>query len=265
MSGSDGTFDWRYQRWERGVPAPVDGVVIHEEWVRIHVNGIELVSFMCTPKDLDLLALGFLRSEGIIQNIADVRLVHVCPSERCVEVWLRDAQPILPQQVIITSGCGGGVTFDDLSQRVPPVQSTVTIAAGQINASMRQLLDAATLYRLTRGVHTSALSDGRRLIAQAEDVGRHNTIDKLWGQCLQAGIATADRILLATGRISSEMLNKAAKMRVQVVASRTSPTSLSVQLAREWNITLIGYVRGDSFNVYAAGERILPISSLENP
>lgn len=265
MPGSNGAFDWRYMRWERGAPAPVDGVVIHEEQVRIHVNGVELVSFMCTPKDLDLLALGFLRSEGIIQGMADVRLVHTCPSETCVEVWLRDPEPVLPQRAIVTSGCGGGVTFDDLSQRVPPVESAVTVAARQVNDSMRQLLDAATLYRLTRGVHTSALSDGQHIIAQAEDVGRHNTIDKLWGYCLQHGVTTADRILLATGRISSEMLNKAAKMRVPIVASRTSPTSLSVQLAREWNITLIGYVRGDSFNVYAAGDRILPTSALEKP
>ncbi|MCB0200758.1 MAG: formate dehydrogenase accessory sulfurtransferase FdhD [Anaerolineae bacterium] len=263
MSGSNGAFDWQYVRWERGAPTPVDGVVIHEEQVRIHVNGVELVAFMCTPKDLDQLALGFLRSEGIIQDIADVRLIHTCPSETCVEVWLRDAAPVLPQRVIVTSGCGGGVTFDDLSQRVPPVESAVTITARQVNDSMRQLMDVATLYRLTRGVHTSALSDGQRIIAQAEDVGRHNTIDKLWGYCLQQGIATADRILLATGRISSEMLNKAAKMRIPVVASRTSPTSLSVQLAREWNITLIGYARGENFNVYAAGDRIRPTGSLD--
>ena len=263
MPGSNGAFDWRYVRWERGVPTPVDGVVIHEEQIRIHVNGLELVSFMCTPKDLDLLSLGFLRSEGIIQGIADVRLVHTCPSETCVEVWLRDAQAVMPQRAIVTSGCGGGVTFDDLSQRVPPVESAVTMTPRQVNDAMRQLMDVATLYRLTRGVHTSALSDGQQIIAQAEDVGRHNTIDKLWGYCLQQGIPTADRILLATGRISSEMLNKAAKMRIPVVVSRTSPTSLSVQLAREWKITLIGYARGENFNVYAAGDRILPTGTLE--
>lgn len=263
MPDSNGAFDWPYTRWERGRPAPVDGVVIHEQQVRIHVNGVELVSFMCTPKDVDLLALGFLCSEGVIRELADVRLVHVCPSETCVEVWLHDPQPVLPQRAIVTSGCGGGVTFDDLSQRVSPVQSEARVSARQINNGMRQLVDAAALYRLTRGVHTSALSDGQHLIALAEDVGRHNTIDKLWGYCLQQGIATADRLLLATGRISSEMLNKAAKMRVPVVASRTSPTSLSVQLAREWNITLIGYVRGDSFNVYSAGQRVLPAASLE--
>jgi FdhD protein len=252
----DGAFPWRYTRWEAGKITPVDGSVIDESLVRIHVNGQELGTFMCTPRDLDLLALGFLRSEGIIQGLEDVRLVHVCPSQTCVEVWLTVAEVSLPGRPILTSGCGGGITFDDMSQRVPPLASPRQVTPRQIHDAMQQLMAAAALYREARGVHTSALSDGERLLATAEDVGRHNTIDKLWGHCLQRGIDPAACLLLATGRISSEMLNKAAKMGVPVVASHTSPTSLSVRLAQEWNILLIGYVRGRSFNVYAGEWRL---------
>ena len=252
----DGAFPWPYTRWESGQITPVDGHVIDEGLVRIHVNGLELATFMCTPRDLDLLALGFLRAEGVIQGRDDVRLVQVCPSQTCVDVWLRGAAVDLPSRPILTSGCGGGVTFDDLSQRVPPVASQRQVGPLQILAGMQQLMAAATLYAETRGVHTSALSDGERLLAAAEDVGRHNTIDKLWGHCLQCDIDPAGHLLLATGRISSEMLNKAAKMGVPVVASRTSPTSLSVRLAQEWNILLIGYVRSRSFNVYAGEWRL---------
>ena len=90
----------------------------------------------------------------------------------------------------------------------------------------------------------------------AEDVGRHNTIDRLHGECLLRGVDPAGLILLATGRISSEMIHKAARMRCPIVASRTSPTSLSVGLAREWNITLCGYVRRNRMNVYAHPERL---------
>jgi FdhD protein len=253
----DGAFPWGYTRWESGQSTMVDGQVIDERLVRIHVNGQELATFMCTPRDLDLLALGFLRSEGVIQGRQDVRLVQVSPSQTCVDVWLRDAAVELPNRPILTSGCGGGVTFDDLSQRVPPVASGRRVAPQQILDGMRQLAAAAVLYEETRGVHTSAISDGERLLAAAEDVGRHNTIDKLWGYCLQHDIDPTGRLLLATGRISSEMLNKAAKMGVPVVASRTSPTSLSVRLAQEWNILLIGYVRGRSFNVYASEWRLI--------
>lgn len=254
----EGAFAWQYDRWDGSRLNPVAGMVIAEALVRIHVNGQELATFMCTPRELDRLALGFLRSEGFIQDIEDVRLVTVCPSQTCVDVWLRTAAFAPPSRPIVTSGCGGGITFDDLSQRAPAVTSQRRVSPEQISDGLRQLLAAATLYRLTRGVHTSALSDGQRLLAVAEDVGRHNTIDKLWGACLLAGLSPAGHILLATGRISSEMLNKAAKMQVPIVASRTSPTSLSVRLAEEWNMTLLGYVRGNSFNVYSGAWRLLP-------
>lgn len=252
----DGAFPWGYIRWESGQRSAVDGQIIDEGLVRIHVNGLELATFMCTPRDLDLLALGFLRAEGIIQGRQDVRLVQVCPSQTCVDVWLRNGAVELPGRPILTSGCGGGVTFDDLSQRVPPPVSERRVEPQQIVDGMREMLAKAALYSQTRGVHTSGLSDGQRLLATAEDVGRHNTVDKLWGHCLQHDIDPAGHVLLATGRISSEMLNKAAKMGVPVVASRTSPTSLSVRLAQEWNILLIGYVRGRSFNVYASEWRL---------
>lgn len=253
----EGAFPWRYTRWEAGASTAVDGRVIDEGLVRIHVNGLELATFMCTPRDLDLLALGFLRAEGIIQARQDVRLVQVCPSRTCVDVWLRNGAIELPSRPILTSGCGGGVTFDDLSQRVPPVASQRQVEPQQILDGMQQLMAAAILYKETRGVHTSALSDGQRLLATAEDVGRHNTIDKLWGYCLQHDVNPAGQLLLASGRISSEMLNKAAKMGVPVVVTRTSPTSLSVRLAQEWNILLVGYVRNRSFNIYAGAERLL--------
>ena len=107
------------------------------------------------------------------------------------------------------------------------------------------------------GLHTSALSDGKVLLAVAQDVGRHNTVDKVWGECLRRGIATVGNLLLSTGRISSEMLSKAAKLGVELVASRTSPTSMSVRLAEVWSITLIGYVRGQRMDVYTHPERLL--------
>ena len=114
----------------------------------------------------------------------------------------------------------------------------------------------ATLYARSRGVHTAALSDGKEIVVLAEDVGRHNTIDKVRGACLLEQIDPRGKILLCTGRISSEMINKAARMGCPIVASRTSPTSMSVQLAREWNITLAGYVRREQMKVYAHPERL---------
>jgi FdhD protein len=112
------------------------------------------------------------------------------------------------------------------------------------------------LYKQARGVHTSALSDGHDLLLVAEDVGRHNTIDRIWGKAMKRGISTEGRVLLTTGRISSEMLGKAAKMGAPVIASRTSPTSRSVALAQQWDITLGAYIRRGGFRVYAGVERL---------
>jgi FdhD protein len=235
---------------------PVESAVIEEALVCIFVNGQELATFMCTPHRLEELAIGFLRSEGFIHSLDDIDLLTLSESGTCVDVWLRDLSFTPPTRRIITSGCGGGVTFDDLSRRHPPLNTNVTISPAQIESLLKKLHLAAELYNEVRGVHTSALSDGQELLLVAQDVGRHNTIDRLWGQALQQGIATEGRILLASGRISSEMLNKAAKMGVPIIVSRTSPTSLSVELGRSWNITVIGYARGNTFRVYATPERI---------
>jgi FdhD protein len=241
-------FRFAEGQWQRTA-----GAVVREALVRLHVNGLELARVMCTPQHLDWLALGFLFGEGIIAARADVRLVTVCPSARCVDVWLRQADFRPPTRWTITSGCGGGVTFADLTEAAEPLSSDQRVHAGQLSRLMRALQDT----QRTRGCHTSALADGERLLSAVEDVGRHNTIDKLLGRCLVEGVSARGRILLSTGRISSEMLHKAARAGIPVVVSRTSPTSLSVALAEAWNVTLVGYVRRDSLNVYAGQARVV--------
>jgi FdhD protein len=151
-----------------------------------------------------------------------------------------------------------------MSKEHPPLVSNRTVRAAQIFAMMRELNARATLYRESRGVHTSALFGGENLISLQEDVGRHNTLDKIRGDCLLRGIDTRDGVLIATGRISSEMITKAAKMQVPIVVSRTSPTQLALELARAWNITMIGYARGGMMQVYHGVERILIDGGVES-
>ncbi len=242
-----------FRRYENGRLMGTSGGVVHEGLVRLHVNGAEWASMMATPQDLDALALGFLASEGIIAGPADVRRIVVCPSGACVEVWLKDAGVQRPPQMTITSGCGGGVTFSDLLAEREPLISDLRVTVRQLGGLLFQLQQRQRI----RGCHTSALAEGGSLLAISEDVGRHNTLDKLYGRCLIDGIPTEGRILITTGRVSSEMLNKAAQMRTPVVVSRSSPTTLSIALAAAWNVTLVGYVRRDSLNVYAGLDRVL--------
>jgi len=250
-----GTTQVRYAALDgRGWEA-VDGDVIEEQPLSIYVNGQEFVTLMCTPIALDSLVLGFLAAEGIIGRMDDVSLLDITHRGAVADVWLRH-QVSLPEGRVLTSGCVGGMTFTDLTATRAPIRSTRQINREQVFTLMEQLHEAAVLYRRSRGVHTSALSDGERLLVVAEDVGRHNTLDKIRGECLQRGIPTADGILLTTGRISSEMLRKSADMQVPIVISRTSPTSLSLDLAEAWGMTLIGYVRGNHMRVYTGGWRL---------
>ena len=262
MSNKDGVYPTTYSLYSAGEMHQVEDAVIEEALVCIYVNGQELATFMCTPRRLEELALGFMRSEGFIHSLGDIEVLTLSDNGTCVDIWLRDLSFTPPSRRIITSGCGGGVTFDDLSGRHTPLNSRRVVTPEQVVTLMKKLHLAAELYKEVRGVHTSALSDGQDLLLVSQDVGRHNTIDRLWGQALKQGVEINGRILLASGRISSEMLNKAAKMGVPIIISRTSPTSLSVDLGRAWHITVIGYARGNSYRVYTAPERVVSGSAL---
>jgi FdhD protein len=242
-------------------PQQVSGSVVEEALACISVNGQELATFMCTPKNLDYLALGFLYNEGIIGGLADVRHWRVSKSKTCVDVWLNKTDFKQPRRKIITAGCGGGVTFDDLSEVHEPLESDLTATPGQLAGLMRQLHLGAALYHEARGVHTAVLADHEQVLLQVEDVGRHNCIDKLQGAALLGGVTTKDRILLSSGRISSEMINKARRLGTPIVCSRTSPTSLSLALAEAWNMTIVAYLRQDRMRVYSHPERVVGLQS----
>jgi FdhD protein len=242
----------------------VDGCVIEELPLTLFINGQEWVTLMCTPVDQEELVLGFLLGEGVVKDLDDVALLEICQRGTVADVWLEHSQVKLPQRRVVTSGCVGGTTFADKSVVTPNLHSTRTVEPAQLLNLMAQLNQAATLYRQSRGVHTSALSDGEELLVVCEDVGRHNTLDKIRGACLRQGIDPRDQLLLTTGRISSEMLRKAADMGVPIVVSRTSATSLSLELAREWNITMVGYAQKRRLRIYAdpAQRVLLPQNSI---
>jgi FdhD protein len=238
-------------------PQRHEGEVVEERQVCISVNGSELATLMCSPNDLELLALGFLANEGLIDGLDDVRSLHLSKNDTCVDVWLRDTELELPRRLILTSGCGGGVTFDDMSQQHEPLRSELEATPAQLAELMKQLHLGADLYQQARGIHTAALADGDRLLLQVEDVGRHNCLDKLRGAALRANVPTRDRILLTSGRVSSEMINKARRLQTPIVCSRTSPTNLSVALAEAWHITVVGYLRQNRMRIYSHPRRIL--------
>jgi len=260
-----GALPFTYWTVEKGHAKPVNGGVIDESLVSIYVNGDEIATVMCSPLDQEALALGFLFNEGVIDSADEVGWVQANVARTVVDVLLTRSDFAPPRRMVLTSGCGGGVTFQHLSESFPALESDFVTTPDVILARMRDLNTSAELYRAVRGVHTAILADENGMLLSAEDVGRHNTIDKIAGKALQAEVVTRDRMLLTSGRISSEMLGKARRMGVPLVASRTAPTSIAVKLAEAWNICVAGYVRRDSLRVYTHPGRLgLPeVESLE--
>jgi FdhD protein len=250
-----GTQPTHYISLHGGTTKPIDDEIVDEVLACISVNGRELATFMCSPNELDKLALGFLYNEGIIESMKDVASLHLSKSD-CVEIFLnKEFTP--PERLIVTAGCGGGVTFDDFSKRHDPLILDTRIAPEELSALMKQVHLGAELYQRSGGIHTAALADADQILIQVEDLGRHNCVDKIAGAALQRNISTRGKILLTSGRISSEMINKARRLETPIVCSRTSPTSLSVRLAQAWNVTLVAYMVQDRMRIYSHPERVL--------
>lgn len=251
-----GAVPFRWHEYKRDW-VQVEDEVIEETLVTIYVNGMNIATFMGSPLNQDDLGLGFLKNESIITGLDEIEILHLSEDGCCVDIWL-DHDVEKPENVIITSGCGGGITFDDPRVGIDPIQDDSQIKPEVIRAAFNRLQSPDSLYARARGVHTAGLLDpeSESLLVMSEDIGRHNTVDKITGACLKERIETQGRVLLVTGRISSEMLRKAAMMGCPITASRNSPTSMSVEMARAWNITLIGYVRRGRMRIYSHPERL---------
>ena len=224
---------------------------------------------MRTPGDDFALAVGFLFSEGIVRDGADVAEVAVCghdPTGNTVRVKLRPGTPVdlarLQRNFYTTSSCGvcGKASIDAIraTARWAIPAGTPVIDAALVRALPARLRAAQPLFERTGGLHASALFDGAgELVAAREDVGRHNALDKVIGGELLAGRLPAhDRVLLVSGRASFELVQKAMMAGIPILAAVGAPSSLAVALAAEAGMTLLGFVRDDRFNVYAGGERV---------
>jgi len=193
---------YEFQKWKS-----FDAETIVETPVSLTVNGEVWVTFMCTPVNLEALAVGFLYNEGIIEKIDEVVEARVCEHDDNVDVWLNH-EAKSPTRWRRTSGCTGGVTAVDLLAK-PNVSlngNNLKVEPEAIGHLVEMLFESQLLYRKTGGVHTSALSDGEKILLSAEDIGRHNTLDKIAGLCLINNVWTETRILMTTGRITERLI-----------------------------------------------------------
>jgi FdhD protein len=257
-----------------GVRERTDWIVI-EEPLEIRAQGpgqkpTSVAVTMRTPGNDAELAVGFLYTEGLVLSRADVVASRDCVSPSgaaaCNVVQVALSRPfdssILKRNFFATSSCGvcGKATLDQIAVRCPPVGPGPVVGRSILMGLPGAMREAQTVFDRTGGLHAAGLFDqAGRLIALREDVGRHNAVDKLVGRAFLDGeLPLAGRIMLVSGRTSFEILQKAAVAGVPIVCAVSAPSSLAVSVADRLGITLVGFLRGASFNVYTHPGRIDP-------
>ena len=238
----------------------IEGVVAEESPLTIILNNQELVTLLCSPTDLAYLAVGFLSSEGLLKGKDEIRKILV-DDERGVVRLETTGDKGFSQDVLfkrfISSGCGRGASFyspaDAASQKV---ESQMEISTEEVLDLVKGFQHGSDVYLATHGVHGAALCDRKSILVFGEDIGRHNAIDKIFGKCLLEDIPTDDRVVITSGRISSEILHKVAKRGIPIIISISAPTNLGVRIADTMGITLVTSVGGKRMNVYTAAWRI---------
>lgn len=241
-----------------------DETLVNEYPLAIMLNGKKIATLLCSPEKLKELVLGFLRTERLILDIGDVTDFELDEEKGVARVTT------LRQHASMESFHSKKVDLDKLENAVnsvfdhfldsvncEPLDSRMTLPVGKIFEFMRFNLNYSDVFKETGGVHCIALCDTERVVAIAEDVARHNALDKVIGESLIRGIYLKDKILILSGRVSLEMILKAAKLQIPMIVSKSAPTSLSVALAKKLNITLIGFVRGNKMNIYANEDRVV--------
>ena len=209
-----GALPQSYWLIEQAQAQLTEGGVIEEALLDLYVNGQELATIMCSPLQQEALALGFLYTEGVIDSLDEVGLVQANLPRTVVDVLLKRADFEPPRRMVLTSGCGGGVTLQHITESYPPLCSDFRTESAVITAAHARTAGrgAVCINWCAACISPCWPTPVQKLLLSAEDVGRHNAVDKIAGLALQAGIDTRDRLLLTSGRISSEMLSKARRM-----------------------------------------------------
>ena len=248
-------------RYENGQLFATEAFYVTEFPLTIMVNGEEFATIICSPTNMEELVLGFLASEGAILKRDELKSIQIDDSKGFAHVELTKSlgdRFEYSTKRMIASCCGKSreFYFHNDAAIAKTSMSKIELHPQQILRMMTQLQSASVIFKQTGGLHNAAISDGNTFFEHRQDIGRHNALDKLYGYCIQRHISVRDKVLIFSGRISSEILIKAAKIGVGVILSKSAPTTLAVQLAKDLNITAIGFIRDGNFNIYSHPERI---------
>ncbi|SDI71647.1 formate dehydrogenase accessory sulfurtransferase FdhD [Natribacillus halophilus] len=248
----NGTTEWK------------EDTVAAEYPVTIKINEEEFVTMVCTPEYIEDMAIGYLASEAVIRSVDDIKELRVDEKGGFVHVTLAMKIDQLHQYMqtkrYITSCCGMSrqsfVFAGDAKTTKTMTTRKVVISPDDCFRLMGDMQQSAETFQETGGVHNAALCTLEGIVLMRMDIGRHNALDKIYGYCLKHGISLQDKIIVFSGRLSSEILLKVAKIGCEVVLSKSAPTQRALELAEELEITTIGFIRRGSLNVYTVSERV---------
>jgi FdhD protein len=248
-------------KFTEGGSSSIEDEVVRESPLTIILNNQELATLLCSPTNLRYLAIGFLFSEGLLNSKEEIKKIIVNDRRGVVRVETAGGEELAREALfkrLITSGCGRGASFYNATdvQGQVKVESRVEISTLEVLTLVNEFQQRSRIYQATGGVHSAALCDVKNILMFSEDIGRHNAIDKIFGECILNDIATEDHIIITSGRVSSEILLKVARRNVPIIISKSAPTNLGLRLAADLGVTVVGFVRGRRMNVYTHAGRI---------
>ncbi len=250
-------------RYQSGTFSKQTDEVVTESPITIKLNNEEYVTVVCTPNYIEDMVIGFLISEGIISSYKDIEELWIQKENGIVHVKSSKINPLyqtLYNKRYVTSCCGksrqGFVFVNDAAKAKKLHDIHITITPEECFHLMTSLQQSSTTFRQTGGVHNTALCDRNNILLSRMDIGRHNALDKIYGHCLRNNISVQGKIIAFSGRISSEILLKVSKIGCEIVLSKSAPTKLALQLAHDLGITVVGFIRNGSCNIYTHPERI---------
>lgn len=264
------------ERLTEGKQRKTKDVVVKETFLKVFLNknqdlpdgSQELVTLLCSPSNPEYLATGFLLSEGLIETSEDLISIKF-QKDKGIFVRLKDSKILrdyIRKKQAIASSCAR-VKINSWAKTInlgPKVKNSLKVKPQKIFSLMEEFKNRSELFNATGGVHLAALSDDKNIIVFQEDIGRHNAIDKVFGECFLKHIPLEDKLILTSGRISSEILIKVARMRLPMIISKAAPTNKAIALAKRLGITLIAFVRDKRMNIYTHPFRVFRDPSLRS-
>jgi FdhD protein len=246
------------KKYNSSIVNDVEDLIIVERPLNIFINNQHYVTLMCSPSLIEELAVGFLFSEGVINTVDDVEKINIVNEESIFITLNREITSSFGKDRALVSGCAkGSIHINMLNEKgLKKIDSNCNFEANLILKWMNNFNKMPTLFQQTGGVHSCSICGNEGVEFIAEDIGRHNALDKLIGKSLIEKKDLKNKMLFTSGRVSSDILVKAARAQIPVLVSHSAPTNLVVSMAKNINLTLIGFARGNRMNIYCGSNRI---------